>query len=89
MINNASPHENVVNLSRETFTKEGMHLLSKGLKTCVGFSRNIEEYIVDIATHNLNQTDCNSVQSNCGKVLGKIDTRKNYKTNVRKGLLMP
>ena len=87
--NNASPHENVVNLSRETFTKEEMNLLSKGLKTCVGFSRNIEEYIVDIqvATHNLNQTDCNSVQSMCGKVLEKMTPGKNHKINVNRKII--
>ena len=35
--------------------------VTKGLETCVGFSRNIEEYIVDnqIATHNPNYIDCN------------------------------
>ena len=47
-----------------------MNLLNKGLKTCAGFSRNVEEYKVDIqiATHNLNQSDYNSVQ---GKALEK------------------
>ena len=56
-----------ISLSGETFTKEELNLLSKGLKICVGLSRNIEEYIVNIqvVTRNLNQTDCNSVQSMC------------------------
>ena len=46
LINKVNPkvtnNENVFNLSGETFTKEELKLLSKGLKTCVGLSRNIE-----------------------------------------------
>ena len=61
----------------------------KELKPCVGFSKNIEEYILEIqvATHNLNQTDCNSIQSMCGKVLDKLTTRKNHKTNVSRKII--
>ena len=49
-INKVNPlvtnHENVVNLSEETFIKEELNLLSKRLKPCVGFSRNIEKCTV-------------------------------------------
>ena len=72
---------NIINLTNHSFNKQETDFLDKGLKTCVKYPNQIEDYIADIqtATKHLDENEKIVVKNKCEKVLRNM--KLNCKSN--------